>query len=128
MDPLKFVVANAVELESGVYRARIVDENNQSISGSVLTSFTLTLYDQISNVKINARDQQNALNANQVTVDGQGNVEWIWLPADMQILNPNRDIEIHVAMFEAKWLDGASRPRQLNHEVHFYVNRIKNAV
>lgn len=123
-DPLKFVVQNAVEQESGVYRAVLKDENGVAVNSNVLTQFLLTLYAMPNQAIVNNRSAQNALNANNVTVDVNGNVTWIWLPADMTILNPNLPVEEHVALFEAKWLDSQSNPRQLNHEVRFQVNRI----
>lgn len=125
-DPAKFLVTDAVEQKSGIYTGTLVDENGVAVNSNVLTSFTLTLYDQATNTIINTRNAQNVLNSNQVTVDINGKVTWVWLPADMTIVNPNRASEIHVALFEAKWLDNASRPRQLNHEVWFTVNRIVN--
>ena len=125
-DAVKFVVPDAVEQKSGTYRAQIVDENKQPISANVLTSYTLTLYDLQSGGFINGRNKQNVLNANQVTVDLNGNVVWIWLPADMTIINAARTVEEHVALFEAKWVDSLLNPRQNNHEVHFMVNRIPN--
>jgi len=123
-DPAKFVVPNAVEQQSGIYRATLRDENGAAVAAQVLTTFTLTLYNLSSGTVINSRSAQNVLNANQVTVDGSGNVVWNWLPADMTIINPNLNSEEHVALFEAKWLDSQLRNRQGNHEVHFIVNRV----
>lgn len=123
-DPQRFDVPNAVERQSGIYTAALRDENGAPLGSAAISSFTLTLYDVNTGVTVNGRYQQNILNANQVTVDAQGQVTWTWLPLDMQILNPNRQQEEHVALFVVKWTDGQSRPRQANHEVHFTVNRI----
>lgn len=130
MDPVRFLVPNAVEQKSGTYTAALRDENGAPVSSNVLTSFLLTLYDNSTSAHtiINGRNGQNVLNANQVTVDLNGTVTWVWLPADMPIINPNRVAEDHIALFEAKWQDTQGRPRQLNHEVWFTVNRIPQLV
>lgn len=123
-DPQRFDVPNAVERQSGIYTAALRDENGAPLGAASISSFTLTLYDVNTGTTVNGRYQQNILNANQVTVDAQGQVTWTWLPLDMQILNPNRQQEEHVALFVVKWTDGQGYPRQANHEVHFTVNRI----
>lgn len=119
------MVIDAKEMQSGIYGATLTDENGHTISSGTLSSFTITLYDKLSRVIINSRNAQNALNANQVTLDTNGIVTWVWLPLDMPVLNSNREIEEHVALFTAKWTDGAGRPRQANHEVLFRVERIE---
>lgn len=119
------MVIEAHEKQSGVYGAVLKDENGQTVSSAVLDSFTLTLHNKLDSTIINGRNGQNALNANQVTIDTQGNVQWIWLPLDMPVLNPNRDIEEHIALFVARWTDGGGRPRQANHEILIRVSRIK---
>lgn len=123
-DPLKYVVVNALEQQSGTYRAKLQSEYGVGVPAASLTFFLLTLYDLSSSTVINSRNGQNVLNAHQVTIDTTGQIEWLWLPADQQILNPNKPIEEHVALFEAKWTDTNGYPRQANHEVHFMVNRI----
>lgn len=123
-DPQRFEVPNAVEKQSGIYTAVLRDESGAVLSSGAISSFTLTLYDVNTGTVINGRSAQNILNDNQVTVDSQGQVTWTWLPLDMQILNPNRQQEDHIALFVVKWVDLQSRPRQANHEVHFTVNRI----
>lgn len=116
----------AVERQSGTYTARLVDENGQPVGSSVLTSFTLTLYDLSTAARtiINSRSTQDVLNANQVSLDANGYLTWTWLPADQAFVNPNRTVEEHVALFTAKWLDGSANPREANHEVHFIVARV----
>lgn len=113
------------EKQSGVYRAILRDDNGTPLPSLALDAFLLTLYDRASLATINSRNGQNALNTNQVTLDSLGNVEWTWLPADQPVLVPAKDIEEHVALFEAKWTDSNARPRQLNHEVIFRVHRVK---
>ena len=114
---------DAKEKQSGLYTATLKDENGAAISSSVLTTFTLTLYDRLTRAIINGRNVQNVLNANQVTLDSDGHLRWVWLPADQTMINPNKVIEEHVGLFEAKWTDGAGRPRQAEHEVIFNVAR-----
>lgn len=124
MDPFKFEVPDAVEKKSGTYRAEMRDENGTIMSGDVLQSLRLTLYDLRSGISVSGRTNQDVLNAHEVTVDTGGRVVWRWLPADMAIVNPNYATEIHVALFVAKWLDSLGTQRQANHEVHFTVHRI----
>lgn len=116
----------AVERQSGVYTARLVDENLAGVGSTILTSFTLTLYDRSTAQRtiINSRNAQDILNANQVTLDAAGNLQWTWLPADQAFVNPNRDTEEHVALFTAKWTDTSGNPREANHELHFMVARV----
>src|SRR5678815_1801247 len=93
------------ERQSGVYRATLRDDNGIALPNLALDAFLLTLYDKASLAVINSRSAQNALNANQVTLDSSGNVEWTWLPADQPVVVPAKDIEQHIALFEAKWTD-----------------------
>ena len=127
MDPVKFVVPNAVERQSFVYTATLQDEGGVPLSYLAVDSLTLTLYDLNTNAIINSRSSQNALNANQVSLDAAGNLKWQGLPADGTFINPNKPMEEHVALFTVKWTDGLGRPHQANHEVHFLVNRIPNS-
>ncbi len=123
-DPARYVVTNAVEQQSGIYAATLRDDFNVPVSYQALTSLQLTVYDVLSGAIVGGRQAQNVLNVNQVTMDANGVITWNWLPVDMTILNPNRFLEDHIAVFEAKWINGAGLPRQANHEVLFRVGRI----
>lgn len=124
-DPVSYVI-RATENQSGIYTGKILDESGDPLGPTDLQSLTLSLYDKISGDIINSRTGQNVLNANQVTLDAYGKLVWYWLPSDMVLVDSTKLIETHIALFEVKWLDSASRARQLNHEVVFVVNRVTN--
>lgn len=103
-----------IEKTSALYTAQLIDETGTPVSGSVLFTFTLTLYDLQTGTIINGRNNQNVLNANGVTIDSNGNVAWSIAPADTIILSNELEIETHIALFQATWNAGAKR---CNHEV-----------
>src|SRR5262245_61380196 len=84
---------------------QLLDQNGL---GFLPTTVTLTLYlagdeDAI----INSRDEQNVLNANNVTIDSSGNLLWSIQPADLAIVGSDtQPYEIHVALFEWTWGSG----------------------
>ena len=100
------------------YTATIQDETGAAIPAASLTTLKLTLYDRATGAVINTRDDQNVLNANDVTVDGNGLLTWTMKPADNPILNDALAQEHHVALFEFTYASGAKRGQ---HEVDFVV-------
>lgn len=110
------------EQTSGAYRATITDEGGSMLPGSTLSTLKLTLYQVGSGgaiTYINARNEQNVLNANGVTVydalqvdtlsDGTTlsyNLKWIIAPADTTIINSALKVERHIALFEWTWPTG----------------------
>ena len=121
-------VIQAVEKQSGIWGARLVDENGAGVGSTILASLTGTLYDMSTAARtvINSRSAQNILNGNQCTMDAAGNFVFTWLPADQTILNPGRTVEEHVFVITAKWTDVNNNPREANHELHFMVARVVN--
>ena len=103
------------ERSSKVVTFTILDENGDPVPDSVLTSATLTLFDLLTGKAsgspmqgvINSRGDQDVLNDNDVTIDGDGLVTWAMQPADNIIVTPRRQIERHRAMFSFAW-PGAS--------------------
>lgn len=93
------------------YTARLVDPGNAgaAIPGSALATLTLTLYnaDTRAGAIVGARNKQNVLNTNDVTVDGTGLLTWHIQPADLAIQNARRFFEQHVALFEFTHTNGA---------------------
>ena len=72
-----------------------------SFAASDLLTLTLTLYGPGGTV-INSRAAQNALNANNVTIDANGLVTWLSQPADNVIQGnvPVGHVERHYALFQ----------------------------
>lgn len=106
---------------SGKYVAKLVDENGDALSYEVLDTLQLTLYDSKTEDIINSRDEQNVLNTNDVTLDCEGNLVWVWTPEDMPKILTKPDPEVHIALWRAVWNSGES---QILHEVKFRVHGI----
>lgn len=98
------------ESSTAQFSAILKDETGSPISGSSLTSMTLTVYDNVSNTIINSRDHANVLNANGVTVSETGKLVWTLTANDSPIANSaNVDdfgTESHTALFEYRWASG----------------------
>lgn len=99
----------------------LVDEDGVVIPGTLVTSATLTLYDQKTGAIINSRNQQNVNNANNVTIADTGIISWVLQPADNAIVNTKLAQEVHVAVFDLRWDSGSSRSL---HEVKILVNNV----
>lgn len=116
MDSLTFPIDEA---ESGSYTATIVGNDGVTpLPAATLQTLTLTLYvikqngtDQV------IRNQQNVLNANNVTVDAVGHLVWTVQPTDTAMIEAI-PFESHYALFEWTWADGAGK--------HLAVLRVRN--
>jgi hypothetical protein len=107
------------ERSTGVYTAVLKDEAGVVIPAASLASLTLSLYDVASATILNERDDQDALNTNNVTVDGSGNLAWSVQPADHAVVSTRANaIERHRAVFRYSWSGGA---KQDWHAVEFLV-------
>ena len=88
---------------SATYVGTLQDINGP-IPLSVINTLTLTLYDKNTGAFINNREEQDVLNANDVTVGTtDGKITWNIQPADNPIVNSDiRDdrSEVHIALFE----------------------------
>ena len=114
-------IFDVTEDTSGRYFAKLIDEFGLGIPAASMNSVTLTLYDTASQTIINNRDAQNVLNLNQVTIDGEGNLVWLWLPLDMPRLHDTRAPETHTGLWTVVWNGGNS---QILHEISFRVHRV----
>jgi len=99
----------------------LLDENGTAVDGSILTSATLTLYDQKTKTILNSRNAQNVNQANNVAISAAGVVTWELVPADNAIVNDALSQEVHVALFDFRWDGGASR---CMHEVKIAVRNL----
>lgn len=110
------------KLSSARYTGQLVDETGSGFGA--VTSLTLSLYkinwsigssDPPTITIINGRNQQNILNANQVTLNPlTGALQWDLLPLDNPILDNTLNWEEHRALFVAKW---GGVTKQMNHEI-----------
>ena len=96
------------ERSSFRYSGKIVDEAGNPIPGSELSTLTLTLFNAADKAIINSRDDQTALNANGVTLNESGDLQWSAESADNPIVG---DVglgltEKHLAQFEWTWGSG----------------------
>ena len=114
-------IFNVREKTTRRYTAVLKDETGVAIGGGTLSSLKLTLYNRADGSIINARNQQNALNANGVTVDSSGNLTWTMEPADNPIIDATLSYEEHAALFEIGW---ASDAKKNNHEVVIRVEHV----
>lgn len=112
-----------------ILRAKIVDELGGPLSGDVLLTLTLTIYNRDTGTIINGRDHVNILNANGgVVYDAYENDVLVsrllfQLTAnDMAILEDSLPGEGRVALLEWSWNGGASRGK---HEVWFTVENLE---
>lgn len=103
---------DVIERTTVRYTAKLVDDQGNAIPASSLTTMTLTVYDKKTGNILNSRDDQNVLNANNVTIDVNGAFEWIIQPADLAIVNTNLANESHIALFEWSWNSGTRFGKQ----------------
>ena len=90
------------EKESRFYDLDFFDQNGTKIPLASMSALKLSLFlkDSSGPTFINSRNQQNVLNANNVTVASPGDIQWAIQPADLTIQNAACENEIHIAVFE----------------------------
>lgn len=104
------------------YGATITDLDGVTpVPAASLATMTLTLYSLHSQAVINARNAQNVLNANNVTIDANGVLTWEVQPADNPILDDTLAVERHRALFAWTWGGGSKAGK---HEVDFEVRNL----
>ena len=117
----------ALEETTAIYGTTVQDEDGAGIAAASLTTLTLTLYNKDDTIKtiINTRDGQDVLNANNVTVDGSGVLEWTMQPNDNQIIGTSASVggdEEHIALFQWTYSGGAKAGK---HEVRILVKNLE---
>jgi len=98
------------ERTSAEYTALVADEDGNGIDAADLDTLTLTLSNLADGSIINSRNAQNVLNANNVTVDAEGNLVWSITPSDTVMVRTAVKIgytEKHRALFRWTWDGGA---------------------
>lgn len=97
---------SVIEKTTQQYTASFVDELGVGITSGTLNTLALTLYDKVTGTKINSRNQQNTLNANDVAVSSSGLLTWTMQPIDNAIITDGLSQELHLALWE--WTYGAA--------------------
>jgi len=108
------------ELTSRRIRFTIKDADGAAVPFAALLNAELTLIDLDTGSGwnggsprpgvINSRDQQDVLNANNVTIHStSGLVTWLVQADDNPIITQRRQVERHLAMFLFAWADGEFR-------------------
>lgn len=108
------------------YTATIKDENGTAVPQADLTTITLTLYNLSSTARdiINSRDAQSVNNTNNVEINAtSGLLTWSMQADDTVIIDSNKRVERHRALFIFTWDSGAKKGI---HEVDFDVENIEN--
>jgi hypothetical protein len=91
------------EATTHFYDSQLTNEDGDGIDPADLESLELTLVDVVTGAVINSRDAQDALNANDVTLESDGTLEWKITPEDNVILNDARAYEEHMAIFRWRY-------------------------
>ena len=91
------------EGSTAVYRSVLRDEEGVTIPDSVINTLTLTLSHVGTGAIINSRNGQNVLNANNVTVDGSGNLVFALQALDTVIIDDTQSKEYHRATFQCRF-------------------------
>lgn len=103
------------------YTTTLKDIAGAVVPSTDLSTFTLTWYSlHGAQAVVNSRDGQNILNANNVTLDGSGNLVWNLQPADTQILDSTLAFEWHRALFAWTKTGG----EQGKHEVDIKITNV----
>lgn len=107
--------ADVLEGETPTYSATLTDDTGAVLPAAALSTLTLTLYVITTNGTItylNGRNQQNVLNANNVTVTAAGLVTWSIQVADTTLVEAIA-FERHIALWEWGWGTGRAGKHEL---------------
>ena len=107
------------------YTAVLKDETGLVIPASVINTLTLTLTHVTAlhvdtGTIINDRDEQNVLNANDVTVDSEGNLVFALQTEDTAIQDETEPYEFHRATFQCTF----DTTKQNNWDVDFLIRNL----
>lgn len=100
----------------------LVDEEDDPLPAEVLTALTLTYYDLDTLTILNDRQEQDVLNAHNVTVDSTGLVTWELQQEDTAIVSSGVRLEWHRALWTWQW---GFPVRQGRHEVDIEIENLQ---
>ena len=114
------LVFEAKEKTTGHYTGVLTDDDATVLPAASLVTLTLSLYAILTDGSLSyIRNAQNVLNANNVTVDSNGNINWHWQVADTTLIE-DLPFERHIALFT--WTTSGSTGR------HEFVLNVQNLV
>lgn len=126
---------NLKEKNTYILTFDLEDEDGEPISKSAISSFTLSLYyynpyiglsDRYHLDVINDRNQQDVLDANNVTITEVSGtrtyVTWTIQSADTTMLSSSNK-ELHVALFTWIWTGG----KKNNQEVYLWIQKVPHS-
>lgn len=120
------LTSTVTEQATGLYRFTLVDEDGQGLHMLQIEALTLTYYDVATGAILNGREEQDAYNANNVTLTtAEGppmvtTITWTLQPADCVIVDDAWSTEPHAALFRWTWDSGR------RHGAHSVVFGIEN--
>jgi len=92
---------------SAIFEADLVDAEGDPVAAASLSTLTLTLFDVGTDTIINARNLQNVLNTNNVTIDANGHLTFRAGVLDNPFLGSAPALhELHHAVLAATWPSG----------------------
>jgi len=115
----------AAVIEAGAtptYQVTLVNEQDIPVAASLLTTLTMTLWEATTRTILNARSDQNVLNANNCTFHPTSGVfTWVMQPADTAHLATTPLFEEHVMVLRWTWENGT---RVGYHQVRFRIRTL----
>lgn len=117
-----------LEGTTGFYSFELTDAAGLAIDASQTETLTLTYVDVATGAVLNARELQDALNTNHVTLVTTSSpalvstVTWSIQPADTVRVDVRREVEQHLAIFAWSWDSGTQRQA---HKVQFGVEALR---
>lgn len=109
------ILGPALEKTTQFYTVTLKDEGGVVIPLADLATLKLTYYNVANGAIINSRNDQNVLNANDVTVHAtSGLLTWVLQAADTAIINDAQEIELHRALFVWTLTNGYTGKHQEN--------------
>lgn len=112
MAAIPLLPTTLLEGTTGIYTFTLLSESGAAIPIGALDTLTLTYYDVASGLIVNGRNNQHALNANDVTVvtnvgpPAVTTVTWLLQPADTPMIDPDLRHEYRVIQFRWSWEGG----------------------
>ena len=107
---MEVFLKNTTCLLAGIFK----DETGVVVPVADISTLTITLTDLETGTVINSRNGQNALNANHVAVDSDGNLAWTVQPLDNIIVTAAKTIETHRVIFTWTYpADGSKNGRHI---------------
>lgn len=119
------------EHSSAEYSADLKDQDGNPVGVANLTLARLTLYDRDTDTVLNERDDQDILNANDVTIEDvtagstitRTRLVWALQPEDNVVIRQARlSGEPHLALFSFEWAGGGHH----HHQATIYVRPLQH--